>query len=408
MPNNRNLYPRRSPEEAKRIRKRAVVRLVLLGLAAVLAAWFFIGSVNDLYNRFGPVSDWSDAKALYDTRSLIVVVLGFLSFLIGAFLWDRFRDAAQRHTVPFGPDVIARDPRPPILFLRSFADDQRITREERHLEQIFKPAGPFVAIGRPGDDLPPLGAARFYVHDHEWKDFAQKLMHDAALVLLMAGRTEGLAWELQTCRQTVDPRKVVLVIPNDRPAYEAFREHAQSQFDMQLPDYPGPDDVSIGVGRWRAAVTFDEGWNWCSVECFSRPAGWTFAELKYGRATVGRVQLLQVLKPIASRLNLQISELAGGVPASSLVAKPLNPVTTVAAYAYRAVPALGLIGVVGFIMVMSIVLKATPPPPPPPDCPARQRAESDQGYLLDLLKFGRCTPTNADPVAVELMQPRGR
>ncbi len=329
------------------------------------------------------------------------MVLAFLSFLVGAFLWDRFRDAAQRHTVPFGPDVIASDPRPPILLLRSFADDQRITREERHLEQIFKPAGPFVAIGRPGDELPPLGAARFYVHDHEWKEFARKLMHDAALVLLMAGRTEGLAWELQTCRQTVDPRKVVLVIPNDQPAYEAFRERAQSQFDMQLPDYPAPDVVGIGVGRWRAAVTFDEHWNWSSVECFSRPPGWTFAELKYGRTTVGRVQLLQVLKPIASRLNLQISELADGVPASSLVAKPLNPITTVATYAYRAVPAVGLIGVVGFIMVMSIILKATPPPPPPAESPAGQRSESDHGYLLDVMQSGRCTHSNGDPVGVE-------
>jgi hypothetical protein len=407
MPNTGNLYPRRSPEEAKRIRKRAVVRLVLLGLAAALAAWFFIGNVDDLYNKVGSVSDWSDAKALSDTRSLIIVVLAFLSFLVGTFLWDRFRDAAQRHTVPFGPDVIARDPRPPILLLRSFADDQRITREERHLEEIFKPAGPFVAIGRPGDELPPLGAARFYVHDHEWKDFAQKLMHDAALVLLMAGRTKGLAWELQTCRQTVDPRKVVLVIPNDQPAYEAFREHAQGQFDMQPPAYPAPDHVGIGVGRWRAAVTFDERWNWSSLECFSRPAGWTFAELKYGRTVVGRVQLLQVLKPIASRLNLEISEFAGGVSSSSLVAKRLNPVTTVAAYVYRAAPAVGLIGVAGFVMVMSIILKATPPPPPPPDCPARERAESDQQYLLELLKLGHCTPTNGDPVA-NLMRPRAR
>jgi hypothetical protein len=233
-------------------------------------------------------------------------------------------------------------------------------------------------------------------------------MHDAALVLLIAGRTEGLAWELQTCRQTVDPRKVVLVIPNDQRAYEAFRERAQMQFDMQLPAYPAPDHGRIGVGRWRAAVTFDERWNWSSVECFSRPAGWTFSELKYGRTVVARVQLLQVLKPIASRLNLEISELAGAVSSSSLVAKPLNPVTTVAAYAYRAVPILGTFGVVGLVIVMSTIWKATPPPPPPPDCPARQRVESDQGYLLDLLKFGRCTPTNADPVAVELMQPRGR
>src|ERR1700732_1576269 len=118
MPNTGNLYPRRSPGEAKRIKNRGVVRLVLLGLAVVLTAWFLIGNVNDLYNKSGLVSDWSDTKALSDTRAAIIVVLGFLSIAVGTFIWKRFRDAAQRHTVPFGPAVIAKDPRPPILLLR--------------------------------------------------------------------------------------------------------------------------------------------------------------------------------------------------------------------------------------------------------------------------------------------------
>jgi hypothetical protein len=408
MPNPGNLYPRQNPGEAERIRKRGVVGLVLLGLAAAVAAWFFIGDVNDLYTRSGvDLSNWSDAKSLHQTQGAIVGVLALLCFTIGTLIWKRFRDAAQRHTVPFAPDIIAKDPRPPILLLRSFADDQRIGREERYLEEMCKPAGPFVAIGSPGDELPPLGAARFYVHDHEWKDFAQKLMDDAVMVLLVAGRTEGLAWELQTCRQAVDPRKVVLIIPNDEPAYEIFCERAKTQFNMPLPPYPEPYRKDIGVGYWRAAVMFDQSWNWSAIECFSRPAGWKFAELKYGREAVRRVQLLQILKPIASRLNLKVNEDVGHGSFSTLTAKPLNPVTTLAGYLYKAVPAFGIIGAVIFAVILSIMAKYTPPPPPLPDCPARRGASDDQ-YLIELARTGRCNPSNGDPLAIRLMQPRSR
>jgi hypothetical protein len=47
--------------------------------------------------------------------------------------------------------------------------------------------GPFVAIGRPGERLPQLGAIRLYVADPEWQEMVTRLMSEAALVVLRAG-----------------------------------------------------------------------------------------------------------------------------------------------------------------------------------------------------------------------------
>ncbi len=100
-----------------------------------------------------------------------------------------------------------------VLYLRSFAHDEAgptlsklllanvtgsplrffITAEER-LAELLSRVGPFVALGRRGEALPTLGAARLYVADDEWRHRVTELMTRADLLVFRAGTTSAL-WE---------------------------------------------------------------------------------------------------------------------------------------------------------------------------------------------------------------------
>lgn len=110
---------------------------------------------------------------------------------------------------------VTLDPRPPILFLRSFEDDQvslpsqgalgailrfgaARERLDHLLVQQFSRHGPIVAIGRPGEKDLPFGAARIYVPDDIWQAKVMELARSARAVVLVADATSGVAWEIQT------------------------------------------------------------------------------------------------------------------------------------------------------------------------------------------------------------------
>ena len=64
-----------------------------------------------------------------------------------------------------------RTPAAPVLYLRSFADDGCAARrygaltEEEQLAKALAWVGPLLAVGRPGEVLPHVGAQRIYVAD---------------------------------------------------------------------------------------------------------------------------------------------------------------------------------------------------------------------------------------------------
>jgi hypothetical protein len=60
------------------------------------------------------------------------------------------------------------------------------------LKRVVSQFGPFVAIGKPGEALPPAGAARTYKSDNPWQVRVLELIRSSKLVLMLAGSTEGL------------------------------------------------------------------------------------------------------------------------------------------------------------------------------------------------------------------------
>jgi len=126
------------------------------------------------------------------------------------------------------------DPRPPILFLRSFGNDQvRFTarsglrglferayggtRLDHILVQHFSRYGPVVALGQPGERDLPFGAARVYVPNEQWQELVQRLARQALAVIIVADATHGVEWEISAMLAGENRHKTVLLGPPARP-----------------------------------------------------------------------------------------------------------------------------------------------------------------------------------------------
>jgi hypothetical protein len=181
-------------------------------------------------------------------------------------------------------ETLARDPRPMVLFLRSFGDDRRVLRtavlgrrsllqklgprrfdsfEEvlvRHLTRV----GPVVAISPPGTALAPIGAARATVSADRWQVQVDEWLAQAQLIVVGAPPehvTEGLLWELQRITDRGLWDKVVLLVPPvpDDEARRRWQELAQAAGTPSPLQDPVPADPARTLalrfwgGQWHAA-----------------------------------------------------------------------------------------------------------------------------------------------------------
>ena len=144
------------------------------------------------------------------------MILPFALFIIGlvaALTIIVLQLLAAAAITPTAAQVLERDRRPPIIYLRSFSLDSLFGgNQEGEICKIFGGCGPVVAIGRPGEVFGnPNGAARLYVSNDRWQGTILRLLDDARAVLLVAGKTTGVAWELRTVLSRVDPLKVLII-----------------------------------------------------------------------------------------------------------------------------------------------------------------------------------------------------
>ena len=171
-------------------------------------------------------------------------------------LWRRSRKLAALDA----QEVLKRDPRSPVLYLRSFVDDSELMqaewdvvlktgagssartntgkeesalarawrrysigwlstsgRIEEGIAPEFKSIGPFVGIGAPNEPLPELGAARAYFTSETWQHAIVKWVHMARLIIKVAGPTKWIRWELDTIIDCGALSKLVILIPPGAP-----------------------------------------------------------------------------------------------------------------------------------------------------------------------------------------------
>jgi hypothetical protein len=119
-----------------------------------------------------------------------------------------------------------RETRKPVLYLRPFSVDNMTSRtgsrgqtraESAFLEPLEK-LGPVIAIGRPGESRPPAGGAtRIYAEiadiDKDWQRLFHKLLGKSAYVVLFAGVTGNVTWEIDQVFRREPFIPTILLLP---------------------------------------------------------------------------------------------------------------------------------------------------------------------------------------------------
>jgi hypothetical protein len=152
----------------------------------------------------------------------------------------------HRHFVRSGIQSEQDDPRPPVVYLRSFHDEPSLRQHEEALGRIFSTDGPFIAIGDPNDSTPQIAARRDYVED--WQSLILSRLERCRYVLLLAGTTPGLEWELEQCRQNLRPGQVLVWVPGGGIP-EGFRTICDG-FGIVLPQSPGQMGIVVFDAEW--------------------------------------------------------------------------------------------------------------------------------------------------------------
>jgi len=191
--------------------------------------------------------------------SKILIPLGlFVTILLFKYL----RGKAKRYAIDTA-QAIRRDERVPILYLRSFEHDagkaswsavswkprqsfeQPYTKAtELQLTSALAPIGPVVVVGEPGEELPGVGGLRLYFASDEWREKVQELMRISRFVIIHPGKTDGVAWEMTTAKQTLDPKRLVFVFASwhslkrygRQIEYDIFASQLRHIFDISLPE----------------------------------------------------------------------------------------------------------------------------------------------------------------------------
>lgn len=242
-----------------RIRPRLGLLLRVFGVV-----WFFGGylpPVNGFIENLMPafLTPTSKGSALVGVDALLFTIPGLWMILRG-----------YRYSQHIASEVLKSDRRRPVLFLRSFGDDDRYTfseesmlaavcglvrpsemrftglrryigltkwdfrqglmvlrlplraamvalgrgsdTAEEQLQRALSWFGPVVAVGNPEEALATPGAARLYVGYDQWQSRVQDLMQQAALVIVQPSDTEGIWWELEQALERCPPRQLLICL----------------------------------------------------------------------------------------------------------------------------------------------------------------------------------------------------
>lgn len=133
--------------------------------------------------------------------------------------------------------MLQHDTRSPVVYIRSFMLDGRLTgiyaglTAEQEICAEMERLGPVVAIGKPGELVPELGAARVYVGDDSWRAKILEYFDKAAYVVVQVGPTANLWWEIDEATQRVPLERLLIFAFGAREEIEAFRLELERKLD---------------------------------------------------------------------------------------------------------------------------------------------------------------------------------
>jgi len=195
-----------------------------------------------------------------------LLILLFLTGLVQSML----RKCARWFSRASYAEQVERDRRPPILFLRSFQDDQvRLAEKSRlraFVRTVFSPGlrsrrldhiliesfsrfGPALALGTPGEKNLPFGAARVYCTHDSWKSKVAEIADRARYVILVADSTPGVEWELSHFLKAPWREKTLFVVAPKSSDLRDAPTLAKALANEGVP----PDGRPILACHWDAA-----------------------------------------------------------------------------------------------------------------------------------------------------------
>ncbi|TCL72607.1 hypothetical protein [Rhizobium sp. BK251] len=113
-----------------------------------------------------------------------------------------------------------------------------------------------VAVGRPGERLPQVGAQRVYLTDDAWQARIIELMEGAALVVLRTGSSAGFHWEVGRALSTLSPEKLLVIVDN--------RKELRGLLEV-IANHLGQPSAKVScrgknIGSVKGLVMFEDGW----------------------------------------------------------------------------------------------------------------------------------------------------
>lgn len=202
-------------------------------------------------------------------KQFAITWAGFILSSAGVRLLRAGKKARERPA----DELLMRDKRAPVLYLRSFCFDDvsaettitssafgvplatrlpeiKLSTYEGTLAGILKKIGPCIAVGLPGTTQQVLGFSRLELAEDKWQIAVKELMKEAALVLICSGESSGVRWELEQAAELVAPEKLVILITSN--TMQDWWQMADGIFQKQLPRIESAGgDIFVGV------VTFD-------------------------------------------------------------------------------------------------------------------------------------------------------
>ena len=208
---------------------------------------------------------------------MVIIIFGSAWLAIASY------GRAKRLAAKAAREVLRDDPRPPVLLLRSFGDDitpiartsdawgwaraalsRNLWTLEETMEHVLRSYGPVIAVGRPGEALPPAGAAGEYIANAAWRSRVATYIQDAQMIVVMLGRGTGLEDEYAMLHRLDALSRVIVVLPPRAEdallaSWKVFATHVlQTETIVELTDIrrtlvavvvPGPRITLVTCAR---------------------------------------------------------------------------------------------------------------------------------------------------------------
>ena len=231
-----SLVPRRPP------RRLFAVTRVSFPYATVGKVLFIVGCVGTVALAF--IGYQSDAPI----KLLLIALVAGLS--VSMYMKELFTEVLvePERAVHSFTDILDADRRPPVVYMRAFErEGQSFVRDlyskygqfarqhfvvkggvvsialDEYLQApLAERIGPFLALGNPQDYYTPTGATRAYFKDETWMSEFSELAQRAGCLLLDAGESSNLRWELQFLKTAGVQHKLVVVAGHPTNPYRSF------------------------------------------------------------------------------------------------------------------------------------------------------------------------------------------